>query len=304
MLRRTLGLVLLLVGTGAAWARELGRAYVITAAANKHGLAGTNWHTDLTLYNPHNHALSVVVQLLPSDLDNSRGAPTAPLVEVQPWETVNLWDVLGPHGFDVEETTGALLVYADPDANRCPGSVTGSACDFAVFARNWTPNQLGPGEYGQAFPGFPADLGVDSSVIAYLPQLSDDGDFRTNVGVASWTSGRVTVRVDLQDAAGNLIDRRDHVVPPYGHVQWRLESSVTGGTAAAYILSGPAGAIVYPYATVVNWDTGDAVTVEAQISQVGLAAQSASTTGRVPRGVPARFPADAFSMEALRRRLK
>ena len=32
--------------------------------------------------------------------------------------------------------------------------------------------------------------------------------FRTNVGVASWTNGWVTVRVDLQDEAGNITDAK------------------------------------------------------------------------------------------------
>ena len=41
----------------------------------------------------------------------------------------------------------------------------------------------------------------------------------------------------LSKADGNIIDRRDHMIPPYGHVQWRLEQGVTGGTVAAYIAS-------------------------------------------------------------------
>ncbi len=130
-----------------------------------------------------------------------------------------------------------MLVYADTAANNCPSTAGDTSCDFAVFARNYTLDPTrASGEFGQDFPGFPASLGVDSSVIAYLPQISDDAGFRTNVGVASWTNDWVTVREDIQDTSGNIIGRYDHLIPPNGHEQWRLEvGGLTGGTVAVYI---------------------------------------------------------------------
>ena len=276
---------------GAAVAREMTSVYVVTAAANTTGVAGTDWHTDLTLYNPQSDSLPVVLQFLPSGRDNGSGVPTVE-IELAAWETLNLWDVLGPHGFDARGT-GALLVYADDQHISCQGT----GCDFAVFARTYTLNPSGgAGEFGQAVPGFPASLGLDSTVLAYMPQLSDDGDFRTNVGMASWTPAWVTVRFDLQNAAGDVIDSREHHVPPYGHVQWRLEEGVTGGTVAAYVTDGPSSAIVYPYASVVNWVTGDAVNVEAHMSVVGFTAPAAP---RPPQVFPARLTVPSFSRARL-----
>lgn len=298
-------------------AREMTRAWVIPAAANKLGVSPTDWHTDLTLYNPHKTDLLVRIDFLPTGRDNSSGVPSVTL-RLSGFETRNFWDVLGPDYFQMRGSTGALLVYADESVAPCPQSYSDPACDFAVFSRTYTldPFRQG-GEYGQALPGFPAHLGVDWSVpTAYLPQLSDDRFFRTNLGVASWTNAWVRVRVDLEDAVGAIVDRRDHDIPPYGHVQWSLEHGVTGGTAAVYLVSGPDDSVVYPYASVVNWESGDPVYVEAQLSPVGIdgvapPASSAQTaqSPRLARGVaipvpPRALPVSGFSLLAPGRRAR
>ena len=298
MSRRFLALLLTIMAPAGLAARELTSAYVVTAVANKIGVAGTDWHSDLTLYNPHSVPLPVVLQFLPSGRSNSSSVPTVTF-DIAPWETLNLWDVLGPNGFAARGSTGALLVYADDQKVAC----SGASCDFAVFNRTYTLNPAtAGGEFGQSVPGFPANLGLDSSVIAYLPQLSDDTEFRTNLGVASWTDAMVRVRVDLQDAAGNVLDSRDHWVPPYGHIQWRLERGVTGGTAAVYIVDGPSDAVVYPYASVVNWATGDGVDIEAHLSTVGLSAQSVAARAAV-RTRPGAAAVPGFTLSALGRRV-
>ncbi|MBI4915995.1 MAG: hypothetical protein HY825_09105 [Acidobacteria bacterium] len=300
MIRRFLALTLALAAAGTAAGRELTSSYVITAVANTPGLDGTDWHSDVTIYNPHAFELPIVMQLLPSNRNNTGAVPTVEL-SVLPYETLNLWDILGPDGFAARGSTGALLVYADDQRITCPSLE--SLCDFVVFARTYTLNpRQGGGEFGQAVPGFPANLGMDWTVMGYLPQVSDDGDFRTNVGVASITPGWVKVRTDLQDPDGNIIDRRDHMIPPYGHVQWRLEQGVTGGTVAAYIVEAPDDAIVYPYASTVNWQTGDAVNIESHLTAVGISAQS--STMRAPRQKPGRLPVPSFSPERLRTRAR
>jgi hypothetical protein len=303
MVRKLALAVAILALASGAYARELTSAYVVTAAANKLGWSGTDWHTDLTLYNPQSRVLSVQLVFLPTGKDNTV-APFAPLIDLQPWETLNLWDVLGPNGFNAPGQTGALLVYADTTANSCPSTAEDTSCDFAVFARNYTLNPLGGGgEFGHAFPGFPANLGVTAGYIGYFPQLTDDNEFITSIGVASWTGAPVTVQVDLQDTAGQVIRSYQVQVPPYGHVQDRVPAGIEGGTAAAYLIAGPNDATVYPYATVRSTVTGDPVTVEAQISAVGLSAQAASVHRASTRLLPPRARAvPSFSLDRLRAR--
>lgn len=295
-------LAMLLVGALASEARELTRAYIVPVAANKIGVNGTDWHTDLTIYNPQKVRLPMVIQFLETGRNNGGGAPTLDNFYVLPWETFNLWDVLGPHGFNRRGVTGALLVYADDQLVSC----TGHDCDFAVFSRTYTLDPRGgSGEYGQDIPGFPLSLGLDRSVLAFMPQLMDDESFRTNAGVASFSNANVTVRFELQDKDGNIINKRDAVLLPYTHLQWHIERGVTGGTLAAYITGGPGDAMVFPYASVVNNQTGDPVYVEAHMTPVGVASvstESAPPPDRSPRrpSFPARLSIPGFSAEALR----
>jgi hypothetical protein len=303
MVRKLVVAAAVLTLASGALAREMTSAYVVTAVANKQGWLGTDWHTDLTLYNPHNHVLYVKLAFLPTGQDNGGGVPTAPPIDLQPWETLNLWDVLGPNGFNARGQTGALLVYADVDANSCPNVKGDTSCDFAVFARNYTLSPLGGGgEFGQDFPGFPANLGLEYGFIAYLPQLTDDQEFITSIGVASWTGASVTARVDLQDTNGDVVRNYTLLVPPYGHVQDRIPAGLKGGTAAVYIVEGPNDSAVYPYATVRSAITGDPTTIEAQISTVGLSAQAASLRPAVLRGRPAALPVPGFSVQRLKQR--
>lgn len=288
MTRTLVFLAMAAVLAGAAGARELTWSYVVPAVANKEGALGTDWHTDLTIYNPHQHKLPLVIQFLQTGRDNSGGVPTIDSFEIYPWETLSFWDVLGPKGFDRRGQTGALLVYVDDLKRTCAGH----DCDIAVFARTYTLSPGGgAGEFGQAIPGFPASLGLDWTVLAFMPQLMDDKDFRTNAGVVSLARSVVTVRFELQDRDGNVIHRVDKVLPPFGHTQWRLERGVTGGTLAAFVKSGPNDAMVVPYASVVNNATGDPVNIEAHMTPVGISAASTSLPpGRATAAFPAREP--------------
>ncbi|MGC8915699.1 MAG: hypothetical protein ACP5NF_01815 [Thermoanaerobaculum sp.] len=281
----------LLAVTGSA--RELTSVYVVPAAANTLGRNGTDWHTDLTLVNPHDFTLPIVLQFLPTGRDNSQGVPTVTF-DLYPYETLNLWDVLGPKGFAARGSTGALLVAADSDKVSCPSQ--SPRCDFVVFSRTYTVGPL-PGEFGQALPGFPASWGMDWSVLAYLPQVSHDADFRTNVGVASLTNAFVEVGYDVQAPDGRILKRDSAFIAPFGHAQWSLPTSVTGGSVVFYLKSGPQDAMVFPYASVVQQKTGDPAYIEAHMTTVGVSSQGMAVRA-LASGLrfPPRLPAPSFRL--------
>lgn len=262
---------------------QLGNAVVIPAAAHSAGVGGTFWATDLTLHNPQLAPLRVRIQLLPSERVNWE-VPTLDL-EIGAWETWNLWDALGPDWFD-ESGTGAVLVFTDPDAVCEPVA----SCDLLASSRTWTPDRSGRGEYGQTVPGFGLDAGTDWATFAYAAGVHNDGDaFRTNIGVASWTDGETVVRFDVQDELGTVVASQELDIPPFGHVQQRLSGAVFGGTLVAYLVAGPQGALVYPYASVVNQETGDASFVLAQPSA------APTTAGLAHDPAPARRPVPGVS---------
>jgi hypothetical protein len=271
MRSKTLILMLLTVIAGAAEARELTWSYVVPAAANKAGNSGTDWHTDLTVYNPHTYNLPIVVQFLETGRDNSHALTVE--IDVSPKQTLSSWDVLGEHGFNVRGKTGSILVFGDDQKMSCADH----ACDLVVFARTYTLNPNGgAGEFGQAIPGVPTNLGLDASGHAFMPQIMDDQDFRTKVGGTSLSDRMVPGRFELRGANGTVISRHDETLLPFEHSQWRLEHGVTGGSLEAFIMpGGPANAVVVPYASVVNNVTGDGSDIEAHMTVVGVSAQSA-----------------------------
>ncbi len=258
--------VVLFITAGSAYA-QLSNAWVVPAAAHVPGIGGTFWRTDLSIHNPQGQDLPVVVQALESDRDNSR-VPTMDLV-LRPWETVNLWDVFGPDQFDIP-ASGAILVYVPPE-EPC----SGIACDLLVTSRTYTIDPAGgEGEYGQAVNGATLLEGTDWATFAYAAGMLNDGQgFRCNAGVASWTGDWAQVQVDVQDADGAIVDSVVFEVPPFGHVQKRLQAPVVGGSLVFFLIDGPEDAWVYPYASVVDQDTGDPSYFFARYSGVGVAAK-------------------------------
>jgi hypothetical protein len=271
---RCLNLIVISAILGAAAptpvAAQLAADWMVPAAAHNRGSRDTFWRTDLSLHNPHEYDLPVVVQILPSDSVNF-DVPTMDFT-IYPWETVNLWDVLGPDFFDIKGSA-AILAYADPSLACDPIE----DCHFLVTSRTYTPTtEGGVGEYGLTVPGAAVARALNWSTFAYAAGVLNDGaNFRCNAGVASWTSDWTTVRLDIQSAVGEIVTSEVFDVPPFGHVQRRLLTSGEGGSLVFYIESGPDGALVFPYATVIDQHTGDASYLFASQSVVGVSVAKA-----------------------------
>ena len=258
-------------------AAQLATDWMVPAVAHTEGRRGTFWRSDVSLHNPHAFDLPVVIQLLPSGSENWE-APTLNLT-LYPYETLNLWDALGPDVFDVAGT-GAMLVYADTSLACDPIEI----CQFLVTTRTYTVDPWrGYGEFGQTIPGVDVWDGIDWQHYGYSAGILNDGvGFRCNIGAASWTPGWTTLRVDVQDSDGTILATHQLEVPPYGHVQQRLSTEVVGGSLVFYLVDGPDSSLVFPYASVVDQDTGDPSFGGSSASVVGLEVAK-SGAARPPR---------------------
>jgi hypothetical protein len=262
---------------------QLSLQWIIPASANTPGLNGTVWHTDLSLHNPQPFELPVVIQVLPSNTDN-RTADTLTLT-LSPYETFNLWDVLGPNYFAVDGT-GALLVFADWSLDCDPVE----ECDFLATSRTYTLDPAGGvGEFGQTIAGAATWQGIDWNTLGYAAGILNDGlRFRTNYGIASWVGEWTAVVVDLQAADGTILASESIDVPPFGHVQRRLTTEVEGASLVFWIEDGDEDALIFGYASVVDEATGDSSFQLAQPSTVGFAAgaKREADLGRRPSPEP------------------
>jgi hypothetical protein len=260
---------------------QLSADWMVTASANTPGVGGTYWRTDLMIHNPHEFDLPVIIQFLPSGRENYQADYF--WLEVYPWETVNLWDVLGPDWFDVRGT-GALLVYADT-ALACDPI---EDCHFLATTRTYTVTPEGPyGEYGQTIAAMDVWQAVDWDSYGYAAGILNDGvNFRCNVGVSSWSSDWTVVRVDVQDAVGTILATEEFEVPPFSHVQRRLATDVTGGSLVYYLVDGPDDARVFPYGSIVDQTTGDPSYQAALASVVGVSVAKGSAPDSARPGHP------------------
>jgi len=263
-------------------AAQLSLQWIVPAAANTAGLNGTYWRTDLSVHNPHSFELPVVLQFLPSNTDN-RQADTLYLT-IEPWATFNLWDVLGADYFAVDGT-GSILVFADWELPCDPAE----DCDFLVTSRTYTLDPGGAsGEYGQTIPGSSTWAGIDWSTLGYAAGILNDGlNFRTNIGIASWSTDSTSVVVDVQDSDGTILESLTMEVPPFGHIQRRLPTVLEGGSLVFWLEDGPDDALVFGYASVVDATTGDASFQLAQPSTVGFASAKAGEKLGFRRSSPA-----------------
>ena len=261
---------------------QLSLQWMVPAAANTAGLNGTQWHTDLSIHNPHSFELPVALQFLPSHTDN-RQADTLYLT-LDPWATFNLWDVLGAEFFDFDGT-GSILVFADWELPCDPAE----DCDFLVTSRTYTLDPGGAsGEYGQTIPGSSTWAGIDWNTLGYAAGILNDGlSFRTNIGIASWSSDWTSVVVDVQDAGGAIVESLTLEVPPYGHIQERLPTLLEGGSLVFWLEDGPDDALVFGYSSVVDETTGDASFQLAQPSTVGFASAKTGENEGLRRPSPA-----------------
>jgi len=273
--RPTLVLAILALFAAATQASaQLSLQWMVPAAANTAGLNGTFWRTDLSLHNPHSFDLPVEIDFLPSDSDNN--VADALFVTLGPWETVNLWDVLGPEYF-ATGGTGAVLVVADWSLACEPVE----DCEFLATSRTYTVDpRTGIGEFGQTIPGSSTWQGIDWTTLGYAAGILNDGvSFRSNIGIASWTDDWISVVVDVQDADGVIVDSRGYEVPPFGHLQRRLTSPIEGGSVVFWLEDGPVDPLFFGYVSVVDETTGDASFQLAQPSSVGFAAAKAAAVG-------------------------
>ncbi len=277
---------------------QLSSTWVIPAVAHAEGLNDTYWLSDVSIHNPHSTTLDIVVHYLPSNEENW-SVPTID-IELGAWQTINLWDVLGTDVFD-EYGTGALLLYVDLE-NPCTEP---ASCDFLANSRTYTIDPYSEdGEFGQTIPGFTITNGTDWWTYGYTTGIINDGwYFRTNIGVFSWSDDWTVVGIDIQDELGNIVATEELDVPPFGHIQQRLDTEIDGATLVYYLIDGPDDALVFPYASVVNEVTGDPSFYFAFASEVGPVVPKRDSTrdGRGLRPVP-EIKGDAMTVSPRKKR--
>ena len=227
------------------------QAVYIPSAAHLSGAVGTNWRTDLELYNPGVTQCDFSIELLARDRNNASPASTS--FQLGPGLAARYPDVLA----SVFSFTGSAALRVTP-----------SSCILQVSSRTF--NNTPSGTYGQLVPGRPVVTAVPADVPVRLIQLSESGTsgsgFRTNIGFVNATSNSMRLTIDLYDASGTLLGTVPSHLTTLRPLEYRQVDRVFRSVTSTAISDGyavlstdtPDGAF-FAFASVVDNRTGDPI---------------------------------------------
>jgi CubicO group peptidase (beta-lactamase class C family) len=213
----------------------------LAAAANADGAHGSTWRTDLSLLNRSGQIATAEVRYRS---DDSRTAND--IVVLERGEQRTLVDVVGALGLT---GGGSLQVVSDQP----------------VLASSRTYNTGEDGTYGQLIDAVPVDSSASVGDTVWLPQLRQNGAFRTNIGVLNSSHLTARIHIRLFDGDGTELAAPRRTLAPMERIQLQEPLSriagrddIDGGYATVTVESG-GGIIVY--ASVVDNATNDPTTV-------------------------------------------
>lgn len=251
MKRLMLAATLCLAATAAV--AQVNDTYVIPVAGNTAGQFGTQWATELSIFNPQTYKITVSVTLLPT----GGGKGQEVLITIPDNAVAHYYNLLGTVFH--YEGGGSLLVATFPEDN--PG-VPDDVVSRSFLVTSQTYNNTANGTFGQTIPGTWVGLqdynaeGV--SAIAHGISNSNKQSWRTNIGAVNLGRTSVVMRVSVYDFDGNtIVKNAPFTVPPLGHIQDRLPVEVDRGTVEFFVDDPSKEAVVFPYVSTIDQLSGD-----------------------------------------------
>jgi CubicO group peptidase (beta-lactamase class C family) len=213
----------------------------VAAAARADGAAGSVWRSDLGLLNTADATTDVTVIYHPAD------GPDLTLDQVlAAGEHVVLDDVVGRLGGD---GSGSLEIVADSP----------------VLVSSRTSNQSDSGTFGQYLDGLAESETVAEGDLVWLPQLQQNAEYRTNIGIHNTGDAQARVTLELYDGDGNLLSSTRRAIEAGERLQFQEpfdrfagRTDIADGYAVIEIRGGSG---VSAYASVVDNRTNDPTTV-------------------------------------------
>jgi len=215
---------------------------MIAVVAHGPGAYGTMWQSDCRLYNPdeENGTIQVAYQMAASTYEAA--------LPVSPGELVEIVDVVASLFPEAGDGSGSLRLDSGPG-------------DVLALSRTYTT--AAEGTYGQFVPAHIGGQLLGKGNVGWLPQLQCNARFRTNIGFTEADGSQSRVSVGLYDLNGGLLGQQTYTVPPGQNLQINDIFTALGvpcGHDGAYArIEALEGGALYPYASVVDNKSGDAI---------------------------------------------
>jgi len=228
-----------------------GMRYYVPAAALAAGAEGAFFQTDIDVNNSGNDS-SYVFMWLPRDADNSSPDRS---------ESMSL---LGGMSARYQNVLSEVF-GAEPDVVGALGMESPSE-DFLTMSRTYNvPLVKAAGTFGQALPGIQEGDMIEADDRRRIIFLSENSDFRSNVGCSSGSGVTTAVRIELFDADGESLEIKEMELGPWSNDQinrvFRDHRPINGYVD---VWSETEGALFYCYGSVLDNVTSDPTTILPQ----------------------------------------
>jgi formylglycine-generating enzyme required for sulfatase activity len=235
------------------------------AVAVAAGAEGAFFQTDLDINNTapadaKTAEMDVQYELwwLPRGEDNSDPAKSEPFT-LAAGEGVRIENVLTEiFGLEPDEV-GALAIAA-------------SSPYLIGMSRTYNiPAAKAAGTFGQALPAVPEDELIRSGDTQRIIFMSEDSDFRANLGCVNGTDMAIRILIDMYDASGSLLETKTMNLGPWSNKQInRIFSAYQPVNGYVDVRSNTEGAEYYCYGSVLDNVTSDPTTILPQEPSSGM----------------------------------
>lgn len=246
--------------------KVVGGELYLPGAAHVAGTAGTNWRSDLEIYNVGPTAASYQIALLRQNRPNP--SPSTISFTLGPRKSVRYGDLVD-----------SLFHQSGSAALRITSSTP------TLMANCRTYNQTAQGTYGQFIsaldPAHALGVGDRGRLIQLTHSHSDTSGYRTNLGFLNLSGTRYNVTVEYFLADGTQLGAGTVSLDPYEFkaVNGAFGTVTGAGVADGFVIvtaSSPVASYL-AYASVVDNRTGDPIYIPAQV---------AGSTGPNPTATP------------------
>ncbi len=227
---------------------------LVPAAGLASGDAGSFWVTDLDVNNPGTSTMTYSLWWLPRGGDNFEPMVSAAFM-LNPGQSRRHEDVVGQvFGLDPADAPfGAVAVASDG-----PGAIAMAR----VFNR---PGGGGGGTFGQSMPAVASDAMIPKGERRRIVFMSEDADFRANLGCQNGTGNDIRINVRLMREAGVALRTLTMDLPAFSNTQLnRVFEDWSPVRGYADVWSDTVGAVFTCYGSVLDALSSDPTTILPQ----------------------------------------
>lgn len=226
----------------------MGKSQIIPIIAKAKGAYNTNWQTNAWFLNPFDIQQTIILNYFKKEKIISFS------FQLEPMQMKSMDDLIGNFLMESGDSFGIVEVLSQK-------GVVGALKIFNSGNQN--------GTYGQYVPLESFSELLEENEKAYILQLKNDSDFRSNIGISNFGNGDAKVLIKIYNPMSleNILGEKEFVVPKKSVLQINNIFNSLGiyGSYNTYAeVKVSSSGQVYAYASVVDNRTGDAIFIPAQ----------------------------------------